>query len=38
MLGLRRGQYGADAGIKERSVGADAVGADAGIKERSVWS
>ena len=28
MLGFRRGQYGADAGIKERSVGADA-----GIKE-----
>ena len=24
MLGLRRGQYGADAGIKERYVGADA--------------
>ena len=33
MLGLRRGQYRADAGIQHQSLGFPA-----GIKERSVWS
>ena len=32
MLGFRRGQYGADAGIKERSV----LGLMLGFQERSV--